>query len=134
MYGYDAGVLGGVQETEPFRKAMGVSSEPSHVVVPSLTPNVASNWNLCHTHDRVILHACCCGVFIDGNHDRYALGTTQLHSSWQCVCYRWRESASFVLVCGPDDCWSYCLCKFPIIVVAGYRIDTNKKYRDLVSG
>ena len=27
MYGYDAGVLGGVQETEPFRKAMGVSSE-----------------------------------------------------------------------------------------------------------
>ena len=26
MYGYDAGVLGGVQETEPFRRAMGVSS------------------------------------------------------------------------------------------------------------
>lgn len=26
MYGYDAGVLGGVQETEPFHRAMGVSN------------------------------------------------------------------------------------------------------------
>lgn len=25
MFGYDAGVLGGVQETEPFRNAIGVS-------------------------------------------------------------------------------------------------------------
>lgn len=26
MFGYDAGVLGGVQETQPFRDAIGVSS------------------------------------------------------------------------------------------------------------
>jgi hypothetical protein len=33
MYGYDAGVLGGVQTTEPFLKAMGVSRDFSPLLL-----------------------------------------------------------------------------------------------------
>ncbi|KAJ4109594.1 hypothetical protein NW765_004482 [Fusarium oxysporum] len=60
LYGYDAGVLGGVQETKPFLHAMGVSNnrlsnEMKHIFLIITASEPCRN--LCHPDDSLSIHS-----------------------------------------------------------------------------
>jgi hypothetical protein len=86
MYGYDAGVLGGVQGTEPFLSAMGVLIPPSshltsyHHKSVRLRPSfLAPHRHLCYPHDSICVHPCCSVLFSDGHHGRHAPRSPKVH-------------------------------------------------------
>jgi hypothetical protein len=106
MYGYDAGVLGGVQATEPFLAAMGVRL-PLPLKSCSLRGLIfcvllASDGDIHHSHDCLFLHA---------RGDRFLYGRDAYRhaawSAWLCPhrprsCDSWRESTGICLVGGSD--------------------------------
>jgi hypothetical protein len=71
LYGYDAGVLGGVQTTKPFLDAIGVR-ELSVFGSPLIVTE--PDRHLCDTYDRLRLHPRCYRVLPGGNGHWYASG------------------------------------------------------------
>lgn len=116
MYGYDAGVLGGVQETKPFLHAMGVRFSWYQTTTTRLTI-AESDWNIRGSYDRIFLHTRSCNLLARRNHDRNASWPTHVHSSRQWLRNRWWFSPGFCLVRPSYDCGKDPMCKYhkPII-------------------
>jgi len=92
LYGYDAGVLGGVQETKPFLHAMGVSNnrlsnEMKHIFL--IITDSEPYRNLCHPDDSFSIHSCRYSLLACSYRHWHAPWSTRVHPSGKRVCCGW---------------------------------------------
>lgn len=108
--GYQAGVLGGVQETEPFLDAIGVSHRYKAKCTSTDMLYLASWWHRDDPSDRILQHdrggLCVMSCYVNWDAPRQ----TQLHSYWECFDHsRWNHTGRLLLR-APDHCGSCAVC------------------------
>ena len=102
MYGYDAGVLGGVQTTKPYLDALGVCRMLTVCLAGIDHGKIESERHIRDSHDSEFLYFGSSSLLIVRYYRRNAPRSTTMHYARRCTCHRWSKHSGLVVVCRPD--------------------------------
>jgi hypothetical protein len=111
MYGYDAGVLGGVQTTQAYLDALGVSQYLSRASTLTDDRRTEPDRDIRDPHDCKLIHPRGRSLLAGSDHRRNASRSSKMHHARRCSRDRRSKYSRVVVVGGSNYRRSSALCK-----------------------
>jgi hypothetical protein len=111
MYGYDAGVLGGVQTTQAYLDALGVCRYLSLTLTLTNGRRTEPNRRIRDPHDCKLIHPRGRSLLAGSDHRRNASRSSKMHHARRCSRDRRSKYSRVIVVGGSNHRRSSALCK-----------------------